>query len=167
MKTSKTVKAHWKQLGNSFHDQKAKQFLSDKNIFHQTWAKTLKSTWNLLKNKQFGETATKLKVGKGRWKLSNFTKNRLKVIVVTKMQNKFLSIKNISFSQILTQNASNQLKLAEKQAIRPNNKKKLSVCQKLAKNTQNRLEMIFMPKDQKKLATSWRPSWGLPMGAKS
>ena len=64
------------------------------------------------------------------------------------MPNKFLSIKNILFSQILTQNASNQLKLAEKQAIRPNNNKKISVCQKLVKNTQNRLEMIFKTKDQ-------------------
>ena len=70
------------------------------------------------------------------------------MIFVTKMPNKFLSIKNILFSQILTQNASNQLKLAEKQAIRPNSKKKLNVCQKLVKNTQNRLEMIFMTKDQ-------------------
>ena len=50
----------------------------------------------------------------------------------------------------MTQNASNQLKLAEKQAIRPNSKKKLNVCQKVVENTQNRLEMIFMTKDQKK-----------------
>ena len=68
------------------------------------------------------------------------------------MPNKFLSIKNILFSQILTQNASNQLKLAEKQAMRPNNKKKISVCQKLVKNTQNRLAMIFMTKDQTECA---------------
>ena len=65
------------------------------------------------------------------------------------MPNKFPSIKNILFSQILTQNASNQLKLAEKQAIRAKQQKKLNVCQKLVKNTQNRLEMIFMNKDQK------------------
>ena len=51
------------------------------------------------------------------------TKTRSEVIVVTKQQNKFLSIKNNVFSQILTQNASNQLKMAEKQAIRPNRKK--------------------------------------------
>ena len=69
------------------------------------------------------------------------------MIFVTKMPNKFLSIKNILFSQILTQNASNQLKLAEKQAIRPNSKKKINACQKLVKNTQNRLEMIFMNKE--------------------
>ena len=64
------------------------------------------------------------------------------------MPNKFLSIKNILFSQILTQNASNQLKMAEKQAIRPNSKKKTKCMLKLVKNTQNRLEMIFITKDQ-------------------
>ena len=72
------------------------------------------------------------------------------MIFVTKMPNKFLSIKNISFSQSLTQNASNQLKLAEKQAIHPKSKKKINVCQKLVKNTQNRSEYTFMTKDQKK-----------------
>ena len=76
------------------------------------------------------------------------TKTRSKVIVVTKQQNKFVSIKNNLFSQILTQNASNQLKMAEKQAIRPNRKKKLNICQNWWK-TENRLEMVFMTKDQK------------------
>ena len=122
-KTPKTAKAHWKQLGKSFHDRKATKFFLDKNIFHQTWAKTLNNTKNLLKNEQFGETATKPKVGRGRWKLSNFTKNRLEVIFVTKQQNKFLSIKNNIFSQKSTQNASNQIKLARKQPLRPNSKK--------------------------------------------
>ena len=40
-KTSKTVKAHWKQLGKSFHDQKAKQFLF-RNIFFPICTKRLK-----------------------------------------------------------------------------------------------------------------------------
>ena len=57
---------------------------------------------------RFSKTATKLKVGEGRWKLSNFTKNRLEVIFRTKQQNHYLSNKNSSFSQNLIQNASNQ-----------------------------------------------------------
>ena len=77
------------------------------------------------------------------------TKTRSEVIVVTKQQNKFLSIKNTLFSQILTQNASNQLKMAEKQAIRPNRKKN-EIYVKTGEKTENRLEMIFMTKDQKK-----------------
>ena len=76
------------------------------------------------------------------------TKTRSKVIVVTKQQNKFLSIKNILFSQILTQNASNQLKMAEKQAIRPN-RIKTKYMSKTGEKTENRLEMVFMTKDQK------------------
>ena len=76
------------------------------------------------------------------------TKTRSKVIVVTKQQNKFLSIKNFLFSQILTQNASNQLKMAEKQAIRPN-RKKPKYMSKTGEKTENRLEMVFMTKDQK------------------
>ena len=76
------------------------------------------------------------------------TKTRSEVIVVTKQQNKFLLIKNNLFSQILTQNASNQLKMAEKQAIRPNRKKN-EIYVKTGEITENRLEMIFMTKDQK------------------
>ena len=76
------------------------------------------------------------------------TKTRSKVIVVTKQQNNFLSIKNILFSQILTQNASNQLKTAEKQAIRPL-RIKIKYMSKTGEKTENRLEMVFMTKDQK------------------
>ena len=76
------------------------------------------------------------------------TKTRSEVIVVTKQQNKFLSIKNTVFNQILTQNASNQLKMAEKQAIRPN-RKKTKYMSKTGERTENRLEMVFMTKDQK------------------
>ena len=76
------------------------------------------------------------------------TKTRSKVIVVTKQQNKFLSIKNILFSQILTQNASNQLEMAEKQAIRPL-RIKTKYMSKTGEMTENRLEMVFMTKDQK------------------
>ena len=69
-KTSKTVKAHWKHFGKSFHDQKAKQFYF-RNIFFPNLYKTPETTWNLLKNEQFSKTATKLKVGEERWRLSN------------------------------------------------------------------------------------------------
>ena len=70
------------------------------------------------------------------------------MIVVTKQQIKILSIKNNVFSQILTQNASNQLKMAEIQAIRQIARKTKYVS-KTGKMTENRLEMVFMTKDQK------------------
>ena len=89
LKRQKLLKHTENILEIVFMTKQQNKVFSDKNIFHQTWAKTLKSTWNLLKNKPFGETATKLKVDKGRWKLSNFTKTRLEVIFVTKMPNKF------------------------------------------------------------------------------
>ena len=72
------------------------------------------------------------------------------MIFVTKMLNKFFSIKNILFSQILTQNASNQLKL-EKNKQFGQQQKKLNVCQKLVKNTQNRLEMDFHDQGPKRM----------------
>ena len=76
------------------------------------------------------------------------TKTCSEVIVVTKQQNKFLSIKNNVFSQILTQNASNELKW-------PKNKqygqiaRKTKYMSKTGEKTENRLEMVFMTKDQK------------------
>ena len=76
------------------------------------------------------------------------TKTRSEVIVVTKQQNKILSIKNILFSQILTQNPSNQLKTAEKQAI-GQIARKTKYMSKTGEKTENRLEMVFMTKDQK------------------
>ena len=75
-KRQKLVKLTENSMEIVFMTKNQTKVFLDKTFFHQTWAKTLKSIWNLLKNKQFGETATKLKVGKGRWKLSNFTKNR-------------------------------------------------------------------------------------------
>ena len=77
------------------------------------------------------------------------TKTRSEVIVVTKQQNKLLSIKNNVFSRILTQNVSNQLKMAKIQAIHPNRKKKKIYMSKTGEKTENRLEMVFMTKDQK------------------
>ena len=71
------------------------------------------------------------------------------MIFVTKMPNKFLSIKNISFSQILTQKRFKSVETGRKTSNTAKQQKKLNVCQKLVKNTQNRLKWIFMTNDQK------------------
>ena len=116
--------------------------------FYQTWAKTPKIIWNLLKNKQFGETATKLKVDKGGWKLSNFTKNCLEVIFVTKMpiisfiQKQFVWL-NIDPKRFKSAETGRKTTNTAKQ------QEKLDVNQKLVKNTQNRLEIFFITKDVK------------------
>ena len=80
--------------------------------------------------------------------MSNFTKNRLEVIFVTKMPNKFLSIKNLLFSQIIESKRFKSVETGRKTSNTAKQQKKLNVCQKLIKNTQNRLEMIYMTKDQ-------------------
>ena len=69
------------------------------------------------------------------------------MIVETNCQTSFFQSKTFIWPNIDLKRFKS-VETAEKQAIRPNSKKKKCMS-KTRKNTQNRLETIFMTKDQK------------------
>ena len=111
--------------------------------------KRLKS--NMLRNKQYGQTAQKPKIGQKRPKLLKVSFSRSKKVstVMTKQLNESVHHKK-RFLTELVQNSLNHSKLAAKQPKRPNCTKaeNRSKTLKKAKTNENCLGMIFRTKYQ-------------------